>query len=219
MVKYLDLIGGIHKTIYVNFKYFRLKDALKFPVWISRNTILKSIKGNIIISAPIKRGMVKIGFGYVGIFDKKRSKTILEINGSLFFKGNALIGHGSRICVGAKGTLEIGNSFEITAESSIVCMNKVIFGEQCLLSWDILVLDSDFHNVRNTSGDIINKSRPITIGNHVWIGCRCTITKGSQIGNNNIIAANSCIHGKVEGDSQIIGDQPLRILKRNVSWD
>lgn len=219
MVKYLDLIGGIHKTLYVNFKYFRLKDAIKLPVWIAKNTIFNSIKGNIIISGPVKRGMVKIGFGYVGIFDKKRSKTILEINGEVHFKGPALIGHGSKICVGSGGKLEIGSNFEITAESSIVCMNEVTFGERCLLSWDILILDSDFHNIKDTSGNIVNKSKPIIIGNHTWIGCRCTITKGSQIGDNNIIAANSCIHGKVEGNNQVIGDQPLRIIKKNVNWD
>ena len=55
-------ILGIPKTIYFNFKYFKFKDAIKFPVVVSHKTIFKELKGSIKLE-KIKTGMVRIGFG------------------------------------------------------------------------------------------------------------------------------------------------------------
>ena len=40
---------SIHKTLFFNFKYFNFKTALKFPVFIGKNMILKTVSGSIIL--------------------------------------------------------------------------------------------------------------------------------------------------------------------------
>ena len=67
-----------------------------------------------------------------------------------------------------------------TAETSIVAFTEIRFGNNCLLSWDILVMDTDFHKLKDEFGNIINKPRPIIIGDRIWIGCRCLILKGQS---------------------------------------
>ena len=67
----LDYIRSIPKTMYVNFKYFPFKDALKVPLLVSHRVYLKSLKGELIIEKKISFGIVKIGFGDISIFDKK----------------------------------------------------------------------------------------------------------------------------------------------------
>ncbi|MDY3914869.1 MAG: DapH/DapD/GlmU-related protein, partial [Phocaeicola sp.] len=104
--------------------------------------------------------------------------------------------------------------------SEIICQKEIIFGDHCLLSWDILMMDTDFHQILDENGQIINEPKPIVIGNHVWIGCRNTILKGVSIGDNNIISANSTITRSCKENNCVIGGhgKSLEIIKRNVNW-
>ncbi len=162
--------------------------------------------------------MIEIGFGRVGIFDEKISRTIWEVAGQVIFHGSADIGHGSKISVGSSGTLIIGDNFRISAETAIVAFTKIEFGQNCLLSWDTLIMDTDFHKIKNKEGDIINSPKPIIVGDHVWVGCRNLILKGSKIPNNSIIAANSILSKTLLKENCLYGGAPIKCLKEDVSW-
>lgn len=97
---------GIFKTIYLNFKCLPFKQAIKIPILVSKNVCLEKTSGQILIDHPAQFGLIKIGFGHVGIFDKRKSRSIWEVSGSVIFKGRANIGHGSKISAG--GTLVLG---------------------------------------------------------------------------------------------------------------
>lgn len=53
---------------------------------------------------------------------------------------------------------------------------------------------------------------PISIGNDVWIGANCTITRGIRIGNGAIIAANSVVTQDVK-ENEIVGGTPARHIR------
>lgn len=53
---------------------------------------------------------------------------------------------------------------------------------------------------------------PINIGNDVWIGANCTVTRGVRIGNGAIIAANSVVIRDVK-DNEIVGGTPARHIR------
>ena len=53
-------------------------------------------------------------------------------------------------------------------------MKSINFGDDNLLSWDILMMDTDFHKIISSDGEERNKPSAIDVGNHVWIGCRVT---------------------------------------------
>lgn len=208
------------KTFYFNFKYLPFNQAIKFPILISRYTYLKNCTGNIKInSKKIKTGMIGIGKNGVGIFDEKKSRSIWEVSGQVIFSGKCIIGHGSKISVGDTACLEFGDNFVITAESSIVCQKKITFGNDCLLSWEILIMDTDFHKIKSLDGNILNPSSEIFIGNHVWIGCKSLILKGSVISDNNIIGANSLVSSKLLQSNSVYAGNPVRIVKQDISWE
>lgn len=206
------------KTIYFNFRYLPWQQAIRFPFWISSKTYLRKLKGSITIHGELHTGMIRIGYGDIGIFDNKRSRTIWEVAGKVTFEGNAEIGHGSKISVGETGQLVLGRNFAITAESAIIAYKKVTFGNDCLLSWDILIMDTDFHPITNAQSEIQNPPTEIVIGNNVWIGCRSLILKGSVIPDGSVIAANSLISKKLSGTNQVFGSQPLSVLAENIRW-
>ena len=181
------LLCGIPKTILFNFHYLPLKEAIKLPILVSHRVWLMEMGGKVDIHPPVRFGMIKIGFGQIGIFDQQRSRSIWQVTGKVVYKGKANLGHGTKISV--DGVLILGNKFAITAESSILCAKEIIFGDNVLISWENLFMDTDAHKIKKGT-QIINSNRPIIIGNNVWVGCRCTFIKGTQIGNYIVVAAN-----------------------------
>lgn len=205
------------KTLYFNFHYFSFMDALKFPVLITSNVLMKKTNGSVVLHSRPRPGLVKIGFDGVGTFDSRRSKAIWQVDGTVEFYGKANIGQGSKISIGGGATLVIGDNFTITAESSIIANKRIIFGDDCLLSWDILCMDTDFHRIFS-NGKVINENSEVHIGNNVWIGCRTTILKGSSIPDNSVVGANSVVAGKFEKENVIIASNPAKICKENIEW-
>ena len=104
----------------------------------------------------------------------------------------------------------------------IICQKNIKLGDGCLLSWDILIMDSDFHKIANMfDSKVINAPKDIIIGNHVWIGCRSTILKGVAIADNTVIAAGSIITKSFEGGNCVVGGsgKHVGILKENTNWE
>lgn len=208
------------KTIYFNLKYFPLKTALHLPVFVYRRTSLYKMKGSIALKCPPQTGCVRIGSHGIGTQDIRYSRTIWDVSGTLVINGKCHLGRGSRISIGKNGILTIGNKFSLSGDSAIICHKEIVFGDNCLLSWDILIMDTDFHHILNHSGEIINAPCPIHIGNHVWIGCRSTILKGVTIPDDVVISASSTITKSLSEKHIIIGGigHNVSILKRDVSW-
>lgn len=217
--KFLKILIHVnYNTIVFNFKYLPFRTALLFPIIVSRHVYLKKYKGQIIFKCPIHSGIVKLGYSRVSIFDEKQSRAIWFVSGTVIFNGPCDIGQGAKIGVGPEGILEFGEKFQLTAESTILCTTSVKTGTNVMISWETLIMDDDLHNIYDVDGNIINQSSPIIIGNNVWIGCRCLILKGTEIPSETIVAANSLISKKMDGQRQIIGGNPCHLLKTDVYW-
>lgn len=212
-----NILLSLPKTLRFNFHYFPLKTALKLPVFVSHRTFLRELHGKIMLPEKVNTAMIKIGFGDVGHYDRKRSRSIWQVSGTVAFGGKASIGHGSKLSV--RGNLTLGADFNMTAESTIVCAHQISFGNDCLLSWDILIMDTDEHPIINQDGIRTNPDKPILVGNHVWIGCKCTLLKGTEIPNNAIVAAGTLLTSAFSGENQVIGGNPPAVLKSDVRWE
>jgi acetyltransferase-like isoleucine patch superfamily enzyme len=207
-------------TLRFNFKYFNFKTAIKFPVKVSSNVYLKNMSGSIILDFEWNTNSIMLGYGEVGVFDKKKSRSIWELNtGTVIFKGTADLGHGFKISVN-NGTIYFGDNFKISAESSLICKDAEIkFGNNNLLSWDVIVMTSDFHIIVNKGGQQSNKAKDISLGDNVWVGLRTTILKGTTIPNGCILAANSVVTKEFINSNTIIGGNPAKEIKNEVYWN
>lgn len=241
---FFNLLCSIPKTLRFNLHYFPLKTVLKLPVIVSHRTYLRELHGKVELPEKVETAMVKIGFGDVGHYDRKRSRSIWQVSGTVSFGGKASIGHGSKLSV--RGELKLGADFNMTAESTIVCAKEIRFGDDCLLSWDILVMDTDEHPLFNrhetarcetrdanplpcpevpcpVSKEVenkrINPDKPIIVGNHVWIGCKCVLLKGAEVPDNTVIAAGTLLKSAFTGENHVIGGNPPSVLKSDVHWE
>ncbi|HAT4169018.1 acyltransferase [Clostridium perfringens] len=217
-LKYSSLILGLPKSIYLNMKMLPFRQAVKLPIILSKNTKIYSANGHIKLKSKAKFGSIKIGFGYVGTFDIRKRKSILELNGNLILGNNINLGHGTKLSVGDSGLLEIYDDVTITAETSIICFENISIGKGSMISWDNLFMDTDFHKIYDLESNILNKDKAIEIGENVWIGCRCTILKGANIKRNSVISSNSKISQNIQKESCIIGNNGV-VLKENIRWE
>jgi len=206
------------KTLYFNFKYLPWSQAIKLPIWISRTTYFKNVGGTLRINAPIKSGMIRLGCGNIGIFDDKKSRSIWQVAGSVIFSGKARLGHGTKISVGPKGKLCLGDNFRISAETALVAIHDISIGNNVLLSWDILLMDHDFHKILDSDNNYINPPKAINLGNDIWIGCRSTILKGTVIADNTVIAAGTLVTINISESGTIMGGNPPQIIKKHIHW-
>lgn len=208
-----------YSTIRFNFRYFPFRQAIRFPVLVSRHVLLKDLGGQVRLEGDIFFGKVQIGFGDIGIFDARYSRSIWQVGGTVVFKGAAALGHGTRLSVGPNGVVTFGANFAISAESAIVCHKKVTFGDDCLLSWENLILDTDMHPIRDAAHRIINEPADVTIGDKTWIGCRCTILKGSVIPPGSVLAAGTIVSRPLDGENAVYGTGTVRKIREGIHWD
>lgn len=64
-----------------------------------------------------------------------------------------------------------------------------------------------------------NQSKSVTIDDHVWIGAKSTVLKGTYIGRDVVVAAGSIVHGKYKQTSCVIGGNPAVVIKNEITWD
>lgn len=205
---------SILKTIYFNLHYFGIK-GIQLPVLISDNVVLKSMKGTIKLES-YKTANVRIGFDGTGICDSKYQRSIWYVNGVVSFGENVRIASGVKISCNKDAMLHVGKNTSLNINSQIICMKSINIGENSMLSWDILIMDSDFHKIKE--GKIQKPiSATITIGNNVWIGCRTVILKGCTLPNGCIVAANSKVGKKYFEEHCLISTNG--IIKNEVFWE
>lgn len=211
---------NIFFTIRANIHYVGFKSLWMFPVIVYRGVKIRNL-GGVFFEAKIAPAMVSIGGGGIGTIDFRYERTVWDNRGTIIFAGKASFGRGARLSVSEGGELRIGDSFHLSGRSSIICDYKISFGNNLLLSWDILIMDSDFHPIRNNKGNMVNPPQEIVIGNHVWVGCRTMILKGVNICDDVIIAAGSLVSKDITEPHAVwksSGDS-LGVIKHDVSWD
>jgi acetyltransferase-like isoleucine patch superfamily enzyme len=149
------------------------------------------------------------------------NKGLVGLDTHLFFSypgaivniGNGLI-LGNHIEMISKGKLEIGTNLSMSEYSRIVAHQQITIGNKVTIARFVSILDHD-HRFERKNGSIEMEGytmAPVKIGNQVWIGDKVTILAGTEIGSNVIIAANSVVRGKLDGNA-IYGGIPAKKLK------
>jgi maltose O-acetyltransferase len=110
------------------------------------------------------------------------------------------------------GTLEIGDRTLVNYGSSIAAAELVRIGARCLIGTHAIIMDNDFHHVEPERRLEWPKSRPIIIGDNVWIGARVIVLGGVTIGADSCIAAGSVVVGDVPPRT-VVGGVPARVIR------
>lgn len=114
------------------------------------------------------------------------------------------------------GKIEIG---DYSGASAVVISSRscVKIGRHCNIGGNVRIFDHDFHSLnadvrRGPRGCEDCTTRPITIGDDVFIGANSIILKGVTIGDRAVIGAGSVVTKAVSADSIAAGN-PARMIK------
>jgi acetyltransferase-like isoleucine patch superfamily enzyme len=107
-----------------------------------------------------------------------------------------------------KAIIIIGERCSIGDRTQIHAAQKIVIGNEVMISWDCAIMDRDFHGVNGEK----EKSAPIVIEDKVWIGCHAIILKGVHIGEGAVIGAGAVVTKDVESYTLVAGN-PARVVK------
>ena len=111
----------------------------------------------------------------------------------------------ARITIGAHGAF--ANNITIVARKEIVIGERVLCGDR------VAIFDSDFHEVDPEKRWVGHGgTKPVRIGDNVWLGSNAMILKGVTIGDHAVVAPGSVVTKDVP-PRVVVGGIPARIIK------
>ena len=155
----------------------------------------------------------------------------MQKNSTLNIRNGFRVCSGCHIVVAQGAMLKLGSGY-INRNSKIKCFKDIEIGEGVVISENCTIWDSDAHTILpNENGGGTNSvpdsdvhtmlpnenTKPIKIGNHVWIGTNCIVLKGVTIGDGAVIAAGSVVNRDIP-TRVLAGGVPAKVLKENIDW-
>lgn len=211
---------SIWKSLFFNFYMLPFSKAIRFPIVVSRNTYFYNLSGKISIPGDVKFGMIRFGFMGEDTNVWKNDRVLINIAGSIIFRGDVRFGVGFSLRVEKKGLLQMGNNILLNYNTKIICYDSIIIADDCNIAWDVQILDTDLHFIKNTVDESISsRTMPVKIGRNNWIGNRVTILKGTQTSNYCIIGSGSILTSKTKSNiNSIVAGSPAKIIKENFAY-
>ncbi len=131
----------------------------------------------------------------------------------LLFPGKKLRLYGKAVFL-KKENITIGVGCSINHNVFIQGREKVVLGNYVTLSPRVMILDDGI-----VEADVFNKvrakrhySKPVVIGDHVWVGAGAIILAGVTVGEQAIIAAGSVVAEDVPA-RHIVGGVPAKPIR------
>jgi acetyltransferase-like isoleucine patch superfamily enzyme len=172
------------------------------------NITLKIIGKNNIVELGDIRRVSKIDIQVIGDNNYIKLGNLRRV-GSL----RLIVKNQSKVCIGDFSTIE---EAYILADFG----RSIIINEDCMISFRVDIRTTDGHGIYSLeSGDLLNDSGDIVLGNHVWIAQGVIVSKNTVIGNSSVVGARSYLQNvKIPNNSLVVGT-PARIVKSNITWD
>lgn len=216
-VRYIARITRLHPAaIYQTIKYSGVKNLFQ------RKGIICGTNSHINIDKTAKLefdGLLT--FGRKDKFKNSKSESHLflgqnallrvlgnfEVNADcemVIFDGAELIIHGGKI-----GSSDANDGLCIVCGEKIEIMNDVGIGR------NVTIRDTNGEHYMNTTG--YRPSRPVEIGEKVWLCESCTIMPGVKIGRGAIVGGCSMVTKSIPAHAMVSG-VPATVVQENVLW-
>lgn len=152
----------------------------------------------------------------------KRGRIIAKLfpNGgrNAFFEPNIRVEYGFNVT--------FGENFYMNFDCSLLDVGKITIGDNVMFGPNVtlatpmhpLAAEERIQQEREDGFYDLEYSKPITIGNNVWIAASVTVCGGVVIGDNAVIGAGSVVTRDIPADSLAAG-VPCRVIRKITDAD
>lgn len=185
----------------------------KRHIWIGSKTVLDGAERIVVREG----GALRIGLGSFGLSSEDDTSVVRVREGASFHcDGVVSLQRGVRVVVDG-GRLRIGHGTNVNGVGTkLLCSRGITIGEFCTFSWDVQLLDNDFHSI-TVDGVERPAAAPIVIGDRVWVGTRAVVLKGVTIGDGAVVAAGAVVTQDVPAGA-VVGGMPAKVIGHVDSW-
>jgi acetyltransferase-like isoleucine patch superfamily enzyme len=179
---------------------------------VLRGTRLRLDRGARIAVAPGCRLLIgrHHALGGPASLDMRRNARL-----TVYGHGRVSIGRGTKILILKGAHVEIGGETAINFDASVICMDHIRTGKNCVISWDTNIFDGNMHELV-IAGVSRPRTKPTFIGDNVWVGSGATVM-GATIGAGAVVGTGSVVTADVPGDVVVAGN-PARVVRKQVTW-
>jgi len=200
---------------------FPFSIAKKLPVYVYERVKFSNLSGEIVIDAPVKRGMIGIGQRFERM---TRSKNTSEIHllGKWVFRGHAYFGKDCHIFIGKDAYCEFGDMATLGSDVKLICTHKITLGAWTGIGYESQLVDSTLHPFKNTeTGALYPLKSPIELGACNAVSNRVSFMPGTKTPDNIVVASNSLCNKDYTswGSEVLIGGIPAQLIKTNFARD
>jgi acetyltransferase-like isoleucine patch superfamily enzyme len=149
-----------------------------------------------------------------GWFSFRRDDSTISVGARSVFRGQMSLGLGCEISIG-DGLYCGAGAYLTTAEGA-----SIRLGNDLLISDRFQARADDSHPIYDgVTGQRINPSRSITVGDHVWIGADVILMPGATVGSGSILGIRSMVtKSRPIPENCLAVGSPAEIQRRAVVW-
>ena len=199
------------KPLYLFFRYNSFSEIVHRNVIVPTPYTVIDIRKNGIIK---KKGVTVIGAKKFPT-SKLETRILVDENAIIEFNGSSTIGYGADIEAHPNSHIKFGEGIGTNIGLTIICQERVVIGNHTMLGRNVTIRDNNGNHYMNRQG--YKNTRPVVIGDKVWITEQCTIMPGVTIGDGAIIGALSLVIRSVPANSLVSGN-PAEVIDEDILW-
>jgi len=118
-------------------------------------------------------------------------------------------------------SVRIGENTTVTGKTEFIATEgtTITVGTDCMFAYGIVLRTGDHHSILDSSGQRINASQNVVLGDHVWIGQNAFLLKGVEIEDGCVVGACSVVTKSFDVKNAIIAGNPAKVIKTDISWE
>lgn len=210
-----------------------MQESSTFKVWGANNTVLVVERGVERVLGP--EGIPGLAITINGNNNMIRIEMPLRFSGCQL----ALVGDNNLFSIRASNktrmlrvffyiadgcAIEIGRNCFINNNASFIAKEKsgtrIVVGNDCVIAADCLLRCGDGHTLINEyNGTPLNEPDDIILEDHVWVGVRCVLLKGTYLAENSVVGAMALVNKRFDIPNVLLGGVPAKIIKSGINWD
>lgn len=110
-----------------------------------------------------------------------------------------------------QGHITLGDHVLVCPGCRFDSASSITIGDNCMFAAGAYITDADWHDVYDRT-ETVGQTKPVVLGNNVWIGDGATICKGVTIGENSVIGAGSLVASDIPANVIAAGN-PATVIK------